>query len=506
MAGVKFTIGADSKKASAELNSFKKKTDGIAKSIAKGFKERVGQRIFDGLIVAARKIPLVINEAINTAADLNEEIDKSSVVFGQGSHAMQQFAESAVKSMNISKLEAMKYTGTLGGLFKTIGMNNTQVQEMSKRMVRLAADLGSLHNMKTEDAIFAIGAALRGESEPIRKFNVLLNEATLKAEAMAQGLYDGKGALDPATKALAAYHVILRQTTDAHGNAEATASSYQNQKKKLAAQMENLSAEIGETFLPLMRDVVTTINQVDFKPIADTVNLAAEGFRSYAKDIENVYNEIETLLSKSPRLEKFTKMLLFGFVPTLGTKELSEDPLKKAGIVPDFLKEDDQNKEISQAEEFLSVLDEIEQLERDRAKAKIENIQIEEEQARIMKEHDERMKASLHAERERLELLKKQKEEREKAEAIEKAQSKLDETTEGISQIQSKFESAMTRSSLTAVSSMQRIGGGGGVVGELNLQKTQTDLQRQLVDLQQKMVGLLEQVKTATGQQPVSQG
>jgi len=268
----------------------------------------------------------------------------------------------------------------------------------------------------------------------------------------------------------------------------------------------DLSAEIGETFLPLMRDVVTTINQVDFKPIVDTVNIAAEGFKSYAKDIENVYNEIEILLSKSPRLEKFTKMLLFGFGPTLGTKELSEDPLKKAGIVPDFLKEDDQKKEISQGEEFLGVLSEIEQLERDRAKAKIENIQFEEEQARIMKEHDERMRASLHAERERLELLKKQKEEREKAEAIEKAQSKLDETTEGISQIQSKFESAMTRSSITAVSSMQRIGGGGGVVGELNLQKTQTDLQRQLVDLQQKMVGLLEQVKTATGQQPVSQG
>ncbi len=63
----------------------------------------------------------------------------------------------------------------------------------------------------------------------------------------------------------------------------------------------------------------------------------------------------------------------------------------------------------------------------------------------------------------------------------------------------------MTRSSITAVSSMQAIGGGGGVAGELNLQKTQTDLQRQLVDLQQKMVGLLEGVKTATGQQPVSQ-
>ncbi len=89
---------------------------------------------------------------------------------------------------------------------------------------------------------------------------------------------------------------------------------------------------------------------------------------------------------------------------------------------------------------------------------------------------------------------------------LAKSQEEKKANLEGdISETESRFGSAMTRSSITAVSSMQAIGGGGGVAGELNLQKTQTDLQRQLVDLQQKMVGLLEGVKTATGQQPVSQ-
>jgi hypothetical protein len=236
MAGVEVHVGAKTDKAVRELQSFQKKTQGIAKSIAKGFKERVGHRIFDGLVSMAKKIPGIINTAVNTAADLNEEIDKSSVVFQKNAKEIEKFAESAVHSMNVSKLAAMKYTGTLGGLFKTIGMNSEQTMTMSKRMVQLAADLGSLHNKKTEDAIQAIGSALRGEAEPIRVFNVLLNDMTLKTEAMARGLYDGKGALDPATKALAAYHVILRQTTDAHGNAEATAYSYQNQKKKLTEE------------------------------------------------------------------------------------------------------------------------------------------------------------------------------------------------------------------------------------------------------------------------------
>ena len=62
----------------------------------------------------------------------------------------------------------------------------------------------------------------------------------------------------------------------------------------------------------------------------------------------------------------------------------------------------------------------------------------------------------------------------------------------------------MTRSSLTAVSSMQAIGGGGGVSGELNLQKTQTDLQRQLVVLNKELVDAFRE-QAQLSKQPVSQ-
>ena len=57
MAGVNVTIGADSSKAQKELASFQNKTKKIASTIAKGFQERIGQRMFDGLISAARSVP-----------------------------------------------------------------------------------------------------------------------------------------------------------------------------------------------------------------------------------------------------------------------------------------------------------------------------------------------------------------------------------------------------------------------------------------------------------------
>ena len=51
----------------------------------------------------------------------------------------------------------------------------------------------------------------------------------------------------------------------------------------------------------------------------------------------------------------------------------------------------------------------------------------------------------------------------------------------------------MTRSSISAVSSMQSIGGGGGVYGELDMMKTQVDLQEKLVILNEELCELTRQ-------------
>lgn len=491
MAGVEVTIGADSRKAAKELKSFQNKTQSIAKSIAKGFKERIGHKLLDGLSSAVRDIPQMINTAVTAASDLNEEVSKSQVIFGQASDDIRAFAQNAVESMGLSEVAAMTATGTFGNLFKTMGMGQQEAANMSKAMTQLAADLGSFHNTTTEDAIGAIGAALRGESEPIRRYGVLLDDATLKAEALAKGLYDGVGALSPANKALAAYSLILKQTGDAQGDFARTSDGLAGQKKILKAQFDDLTVAVGQAFLPVFKDVVTIINDLDFEAVAEHIQYAIDGFMSLAEFVSESKTQIEELINLIPGLKEGLNFIGNLFPETV-EKKVPKIP------TPDFLKPE-KPPEMSEDEKF----------EKDFASDFEKNWPAEkkfrEDQARIEKEHDERMKDAIHAERERLEIIEKQRQEKEKQLALEKAQEGIDRTMGQVGEIQSGLNAAMTRSSLTAVSSMQAIGGGGGVSGELNLQKTQTDLQRQLVDLQQKMVGLLEGVKTATGQKPVSQ-
>jgi hypothetical protein len=157
---------------------------------------------------------------------------------------------SAASALGQSKNEAIGAAATFGNLFVAMGLTDGKAAGMSKQMVELSADLASFNNTTTEDAITAIGAALRGESEPIRRYGVLLNEATLKAKAFEMGLSDGKAVLDPVTKALASYQVILEQTTVAQGDFARTSEGLANSMKMANAQFEDAKASIGEMLLP----------------------------------------------------------------------------------------------------------------------------------------------------------------------------------------------------------------------------------------------------------------
>jgi hypothetical protein len=134
----------------------------------------------------------------------------------------------------------------------------------------LSADLASFNNTTPDEAINAIGSALRGEAEPLRKFGVLLNDATLKSAALELGIYSGSGALTAQQKILAAQKVIYEQTGDAQGDFERTSDGLANQQRILSAQFENVKTKIGEALLPAFQTLITFLNN-EVLPAVDRV-------------------------------------------------------------------------------------------------------------------------------------------------------------------------------------------------------------------------------------------
>ena len=195
-------------------------------------------------------------KAAQAASDFNETVSKSGIIFGEASTEIKAFADTAAASLGLSKQAALDASATMGTFGKSAGLAGADLSNFSIEMVKLSGDLASFHNANPADVALALGAALRGEAEPIRKFGVLLNDAAVKAQAMKMGLYDGTGALDAQAKVLATQKIILQQTSDAQGDFARTSDGAANQQRILAAQVDNAKVAIGQAFLPILETVL----------------------------------------------------------------------------------------------------------------------------------------------------------------------------------------------------------------------------------------------------------
>jgi hypothetical protein len=241
---LKLALLADVQKFLSGMNEAETGAKGLNSKIGKYSKAMAKSFAIAGAAAGAFAIKVGL-DGVKSASDLNEEVSKAEVIFGDVSDEIKAFAKTADKALGLTQTEALKAASTFATFGKASGLAGKDLSKFSKGAATLASDLASFYNTNADEAITAIGAALRGEAEPIRKFGVLLNDSTIKAKAMEMGLYDGTGALDLQAKSLAAYQVILDQTKDAQGDFARTSDGLAGQQKILTAQLENLKDNNG---------------------------------------------------------------------------------------------------------------------------------------------------------------------------------------------------------------------------------------------------------------------
>lgn len=216
-------------------------------------------------------------DAISSASDLNETTSKSAQIFGKSQGKIVEFAKKASSALGQSQQTALDGASTFGLYAKSAGLTGDAVADFATEMVSLAADMASFNNTTPEDAINAIGSALRGENEPIRAYNVLLDDATLRNRALALGLISTtKDALTPQQKVLAAHAEILAQTSVQQGDFARTSGGLANQQRIFTSKLEDTKAEIGTALLPVVTDLFRTFSEVGVPALQDMATWFSE--------------------------------------------------------------------------------------------------------------------------------------------------------------------------------------------------------------------------------------
>jgi len=238
----------------ADVSGFTGKLQGFSDQITTAFKVATA-----AAVVFAGKIAI---DSIKAASDLGETVSKVGVLFGDSANEIKKFAEGAAQSLGQTQQQALDAAANFAIFGKSAGLSGQALVNFSTDFVSLAADLASFNNVSQDEAINAIGSALRGEAEPLRKFGVLLDDATLKSAALELGLISNtKNALTPQQKVLAAQKVIYEQTTAAQGDFARTSDGLANQTKILTAELENTKLIIGEALLPIVLQLATVFSE-----------------------------------------------------------------------------------------------------------------------------------------------------------------------------------------------------------------------------------------------------
>lgn len=195
--------------------------------------------------------------ATKAASDLNESVNAVNVVFGQSARVITDWTRNAAGQIGVTTTQANQALTVMGGMLQNAGIAAEDAARQSLMLTTRAADMASVFNTDVNQALNAINAALRGEIDPIERFAVSMNQATLEAAALEMGINKSVTEMTLQEKAMVRVSVIMDQTAKLEGDFARTQGDTANSMKTLTAQIGNLAAEIGQKLLPIAKDILT---------------------------------------------------------------------------------------------------------------------------------------------------------------------------------------------------------------------------------------------------------
>lgn len=199
---------------------------------------------------------LAMANVAEATANAEESESKFRAVFKEFADEGMELVESLAGSTKRSKYELTAYMATIQDTLVPMGMARGEAAKLSGTITKLGVDLSSFNNMPTEEVIRGIQSALVGNHETMRRYGVVINDNKLKQELMNMGFYRGTKHASEQMKIQARLNIIMRETSDAQGDAKRTADSLANTIVGLNSAWEEMLVNVGKAFGDDMKDGV----------------------------------------------------------------------------------------------------------------------------------------------------------------------------------------------------------------------------------------------------------
>ena len=199
---------------------------------------------------------------LDAGSALTEVQNVVDVTFGNMSDEINDFAQNAITQFGLSETSAKKYASTLGSIMKGMGVNGSQLVQMSEGLTGLAADMASFKNLKPEEAFVKIQSAITGETEAIKSVGIVMTETNLKEYARRKGITEDISKMNQRNKVLLRYNYLMDSANEMGmiGDYARTSDSWANSVNTLAQSFEKLKATLGQGFIAIFSPVLKLVS------------------------------------------------------------------------------------------------------------------------------------------------------------------------------------------------------------------------------------------------------
>ena len=278
-------IGAATQKASAQAKSAKYNFNNLATALTNtNYKASNLRYSFTSLAAVAGTLyanfflliraAKLLGRAMDYSSSMTEAQNVVTVVFGENSKIMDDFAETAIKDFGLARLAATEFASRFQAMGKTMGITSEQivsandfitkklsgnsrayqdlgnsVAHMSINLTKLTADIASLYNQDYEDVAKDMQSIFTGMTRPLRKYGLDLTNATLKEWAMSQGLDSNIEKMSQAEKTMLRYQYVMSRAGIAMGDFQKTQDTFANSLRTVKQLLQEIARMIGEALI-----------------------------------------------------------------------------------------------------------------------------------------------------------------------------------------------------------------------------------------------------------------
>lgn len=231
-----------------------------AKRAVSGFAEATGgldklegrvKTAATAMTAASAGVVAFAKTALDSASALEQSTGAVESVFKSQADAVKALAADAADAVGLSANQYQEFASVMGSQLKNLGVEQQALVPTTDKLITMGADLASMYGGTTADAVEALGAVFRGETDPIEKYGISIKQSDVNARLAADGLGDLEGEARKQAETQARLALLTEQSADAQGNFARETDTAAGSAQIAAAHWENAKAALGESLLPI---------------------------------------------------------------------------------------------------------------------------------------------------------------------------------------------------------------------------------------------------------------